>query len=140
MRQLANRCGRLLSLLALLGVLLHAQALVRHVLLAAAHSVSVENAALIADLGVICHAPADAEAIDAPSSTPGSPASPKDKVSSCPVCAGLLSLHALQPPTLDISFQQCRSAPVRIASAQNGKVLPRYLRPPGRGPPTVTSI
>ncbi len=128
---------RWLGLLAVLGVLLHAGAVVRHnavVLAAASRATSgvAADRALAADLRLICGAAAHmAEAM-----LPGGngPAGDPEK---CPICAGLASAHALaavEQPTLAVPYGDHA---ITIATDDQRVSIQRRYRPPSRAPPTL---
>ena len=123
---------RLISLVVLLGVLVHAHALVRHnSVMLNAH---LQRATLIADLLVICH-PSGTGTIDT-ASLPDVPR-PTDVENNCPLCSGLGPAIALPPPDLApyyVAFHPARPVPPTAVR------VPEYLRtffPPARGPPRL---
>lgn len=124
---------RWISLLALLGVLWHAGALVRHnAVMAGAH---LQHQALVTDLQVICHSggPGAAE----PANLPHIPR-PYDVEFGCPICSGVASAFALIGPepvvlTAELSSKQIEP-PVLVASLA---VAPERLLPPARAPPAT---
>lgn len=124
------RLRRWLSVLAIVGVLLHAGALVRHHVYmaggaaAANSSASAAVDALLADLTFICHAGGD---------TPdgGTPPSAKP---SCPVCSGLASLIALAPPDNEL-LHRFEGQGIKVAAGHERLSTPVRLRPHSRGPP-----
>lgn len=123
---------RAVSYLVVLGVLLHAAALVRHnAVMLDAHGL---RASLIADLAAICH-PSGSNSID-PASLPDVPV-PTDAQNGCPVCSGLVFALALPTPDLTphfIAFDPPRPDPAIVAVRQP---LPRAVLPPSRGPPSL---
>lgn len=121
---------RIASFVVLLGVLLHAHAIVRHngVMLDA----HLQRAALITDLLVICH-PSGTGSIDT-ASLPDIPR-PTDAQNNCPLCSGLGPIIALPPPDLVpyyVAFDPERPSPAPAAHATE---LLRTFIPPARGPP-----
>lgn len=123
---------RAISGLVMLGVLLHAAALVRHnAVMLDAHLL---RGSLIADLMVICH-PSGTNSID-PAHLPDVPV-PTDAQNGCPVCSGLAFVAALPTPDLTphfVAFDPPRLRPVIVAAH---RALPRAVLPPSRGPPTL---
>ena len=123
---------RVVSHRVVLGVLLHAAALVRHnAVMLDAHLL---RGSLIADLMVICH-PSGTSSVD-PASLPDVPV-PTDAQNGCPVCSGLALAVALPTPDLTphfVAFDPPRLSPVIVAAHHP---LPRALLPPSRGPPTL---
>jgi hypothetical protein len=124
---------RWISLLAVVGVLLHAGALVRHnAAMAGAH---LQHQALVADLQVICHSggPGAAEPADIPYVP-----RPFDAEKGCPLCSGVASAFALIGPAPVFSgVELCSKAfepPVFVAAVP---VAPTRLLPPARGPPDM---
>lgn len=121
---------RLISFVVLLGVLLHAHAIVRHNgIMLDAH---LQRASLVADLIVICH-PSGTGTVDA-ASLPDVPL-PSDAENNCPLCSGLGPAVALPPPAFTpyyVAFAPARPSP---PPAIHGKALPRTFIPPARGPP-----
>lgn len=124
---------RLMSFVVLLGVLLHAQALVRHnSVMLDAH---LKRASLIADLLVICH-PSGTGTIDA-ASLPDVPR-PTDAENDCPLCSGLGPAVALLPPDLTptyIAFLPAHPIPLPVVGRPE---LLRAFIPPATGPPLLT--
>jgi hypothetical protein len=123
---------RMISFVLLLGVLLHAHALVRHngVMLGA----HLQRATLIADLLVICH-PSGTGTIDA-ASLPDIPR-PTDAQNNCPICSNLgatLALVAPSPVPTHIAFYPAERSPL---PAGRGTELLRTFIPPARGPPGI---
>lgn len=122
---------RLVSYLIVLGVLVHAAALVRHnAVMLEAHA---KRALLVADLTVICH-PSDAT-ID-PANLPDIPR-PTDAQNNCPVCSGLVMATTLPPPApvlRRVVFDPPRLSPVIVADIWRS---PQEILPPTRGPPSL---
>jgi hypothetical protein len=122
---------RAVSYLVVLGVLLHAAALVRHngVMLDA----HLLRGSLIADLHVLCN-PSGTGSVDA-SGLVDVPI-PTDAQNGCPVCSGLAFALALPTPDLTpyfIAFDLPRLRAVLVAAK---RPPPRAVLPPSRGPPT----
>ena len=122
-----------ISLLAVLGVLLHAGALVRHnAVMAGAH---LQHQALVADLQVICHSGGPGAA--GPADLPQIPR-PFDAEKGCPLCSGVASAVALTGPDPVCLGAELHSSPfeppVFVASLH---AVPGRLLPPARGPPGI---
>jgi hypothetical protein len=123
---------RAIGYLLVLGVLLHAAALVRHnAVMLEAHAL---RAALIADLMVICH-PSGASRTD-PAGLPDVPL-PTDAQNGCPVCSGLAFALALPAPDLTPRFVAFDPPRLRPAIVATHHPLPRAVLPPSRGPPAL---
>jgi hypothetical protein len=128
------RFRTLIRLIAVLGVLLHAAALVRHHgMMLGGH---LQHQALLSDLAALCHAGGDNGSPTA--ELPWIPA-PTQSKSDCPVCAGQVSAFALAAPDLP-------QLPSRVAVAESWQIAasrghPQYhaVCPPARGPPAVTT-
>jgi hypothetical protein len=121
---------RLISFVVLLGVLLHAHAVVRHNgVMLDAHLQRVE---LIKDLLLICH-PSGTGTVDT-ASLPDVPR-PTDAQNNCPLCSGLGPAIVLLPPDLVpyyVAFVPKQPSP---PPALRGTELLRAFIPPARGPP-----
>lgn len=131
---------RLASVLALLSVLVHAAALGRHVVAVATGSAPTMEAVLLADLGVICHLPAasDASASDPSVAQPSQPSGqPGGAQNTCPLCAGLASLHMLPPPDVALLPVLRAEHVAQIAGEDQRRTFQRRIRPPGRAPPAI---
>jgi hypothetical protein len=119
------------TIVAVLGVLLHAGMLVRHHgLVLSAHLL---EQVLASNLATFCHGGADA-ASRSPGSLPDIP-KPSDAQSGCPVCSGQAPAFALVAPDY-------LEAPARFAAATSwteperaNPALRRAVCPPARGPP-----
>lgn len=121
---------RLISFVVLLGVLLHAHAIVRHNgTMLDAH---LQRASLIADLVLICH-PSGTGTVDI-ASLPDVPR-PTDAQNNCPVCSGLGPVAALPPPDLEPYYIAFFSAQPSPPPAVHGIEVLRAFIPPARGPP-----
>lgn len=121
---------RWISIVALLGVLLHVGALVRHssVMLDAL----LRHGALIADLRQLCHG---GSAHTADVGTLPSVPRPSDAQNGCPICSGLASAFAIaspDPAPLVAPFGRPIQGQIAVADLV-GPILP--LIPPARGPP-----
>ncbi len=120
------------SLLATIGVLLHAGLIVRHNSLMAA--ADYERAALADAFGVICHSQADT---DDPSDRSDADV-PSKRPSHCPICLGFSSAAAVLP---ELPFHSFRPG-VKKSWAPSFAIL-RVTDgigawwPPGRGPPSI---
>jgi hypothetical protein len=123
---------RAVSYLVVLGVLLHATAVVRHnAVMLDAHLL---RASLIADLMVICH-PSGNSSVD-PAYHPDVPV-PTDAQNGCPVCSGLAFALALPPPDLTPHFVAFDPPRLRAVIVAAHRPLPRAILPPSRGPPNL---
>lgn len=120
---------RWVGIVAVVGLLLHAAAVVRHHALMLANSLDPAVAALSTDLEQICHFNGDAteRGHDKRPSASGN----------CPICTGIAAAFALPPPA---EWQQREPIVVveryQIRPDQRVDQLKR-IRPPGRGPPEV---
>jgi len=120
-----------ISIVAMVGVLLHAGLLVRHGLAMA--DAARQYHALLGDLGTLCRSgPGEAhiDAADLPQLPQPSGAT------GCPICAGLVAAFALaapQPAALAVRTQV--AAQLACAGAEAARPLPRSAHPPARGPP-----
>jgi hypothetical protein len=121
---------RFVSFVVLLGVMLHAHAIVRH------NSVMLDahfhRTTLITDLLSICH-PSGTGTVDA-ASLPDVPR-PTDAQNDCPLCSGLAPAVALPPPDLVpcyVAFRPAQPSPLPVI---RGTELLRTFIPPARGPP-----
>lgn len=123
-----RRFGGIISLVAVLGMLVHAGLLVRHngMMLDAAF----DRIALIFAGQIICH--------DADGTTKLSenlPHHPSGKMPNCPVCMGALAGAAILPPMIAFpAIAMPRARPMAIA-AQRLAMGTRGIRPPTRAPP-----
>lgn len=131
-RKTAVRLRSLISLFAVISMLVHAAAIVRH------HAVMVradlQYHSLLADLGHMCGPGAQSQSDDAPSIP-----RPSSAEFGCPVCAGLVPLFALDaerchlvPPQKVIQYQTIAAASAIVDAL-------RWLQPPVRAPPTRIS-
>ena len=125
---------RWISFLAVLGVLLHAGAVVRHhvVMLGTPGPTGAEQA-LLANLQAICHGAGGQEnraATDGPSNQ-----TPADVNKRCPLCAGVVGLFALLTPEPALAVRLAAASRIFAGDTAVQVVLPRTLYPPTRGPP-----
>lgn len=127
------RSRKWISVLALLGVLLHAGAIVRHN--AAMTGVTLQYQALLTDLIQICHGGAGGDTL-ATAELPFVP-KPTDAQNGCPICSGLgpvVALLAAQPAVVAVDL------PTAIAFHPETHCVPDSgyaVCPPARGPPAV---
>jgi len=120
-----------IGLVAALGVLLQAGALVRHRLVLA--DAGAQYLAMLADFGSICQASAGAgHAL--PSGQSPIPA-PSDPRGACPVCLGLVAAFALVGPEPEPLKVEAGSMALQEGSEVLRPALPRTAHPPARGPP-----
>jgi len=120
-----------ISIVATMGVLLHAGLLVRHSLAMA--DASRQYHAILADLGSLCQgSPGEARipAADLPQVPQPSDAT------GCPICAGLVAAFALaapQPGAVPVPTEAATQLPWFGAAVE--QPLLRTAHPPARGPP-----
>ena len=127
------RSRRWISVLALLGVLLHAGAIVRHN--AAMTGANLQYQALVTGLSQLCHSVTSGKVLAA-AELPFVP-KPTDAQNGCPICSGLSPAVALAAPELEVAFVP---APVAIAfhpDAQRTSASAHAVCPPARGPPAA---
>jgi hypothetical protein len=120
-----------ISVLAVLGVLLHAGAIARHN--AAMAGAALDYRALLAGLTQICHGGSGTGRIDA-SELPYVPP-PNDAQSGCPICSGLSPVLALAAPPAGLALAFAPSSPVSVREAYGVRGAENHLHPPARGPP-----
>lgn len=122
---------RWIGILAVMGVLLHSAALVRHHgMMLPAGSLEPAVAALEADLATICHFSLDGTGSSGKTSQPVAG-------KNCPLCSGLASLFALPPPLQWLLPEPAvASFDYQLWLDQRVAQLKR-IRPPGRGPPLL---
>jgi hypothetical protein len=122
---LVRRFEKIIGLVAIIGVLLHAGLLVRHngVMLDAAF----DRLALSFAGGVICHG-------DGVGSDSGMPAH-SDKVPNCPVCFAATLGAAILPPMVALSGKGHASHLVLANADQQIGQRAENIRPPSRAPP-----
>lgn len=136
---------RIVAILAVVGMLLHAFALVRHATVMMAHEfadAAVASAAsrtpstalqaFEADLSAICHTDRGGTRAQ-----PDSGQAPESGKSSCPICTGLCAAVALTTPV--IQFVSPASPPVAEFELPRDQRVEQHkrIRPPGRGPPSL---
>lgn len=127
------RSRKWISVLALLGVLLHAGAIVRHI--AAMTGANLQYQSLLAGLSQLCHSATSGKVLAA-AELPFVP-KPTDAQNGCPICSGLSPAVALAAPELEVAFV---SAPVAIAFHPDAPRTPasgHAVCPPARGPPAT---
>jgi hypothetical protein len=122
-----------IGIIALLSVLLHAGAIVRHngVMLGA----TFQYQALLGDLARICHSAgttADVPAADLPAIP-----KPSDAQNGCPLCSGLASAFALIGPEPAAIVLPQPVAPVFHVRAIVVPSATHAVHPPARGPPAL---
>jgi hypothetical protein len=120
---------RVVSVLAVLGVLLHAGAVARHQTLMV--QAWLQHSQLAADLLSICNSSGQTKATDLPTVP-----RPTDAQNGCPVCAGLLSVAVLLPAEqvvlpLEDGGGTISRPPIGAAAS----LIVAHERPPARGPP-----
>lgn len=122
---------RLISLVAMLGVLLHAGLIVRHSTIML--SAKLLHNDLVSALGVICHSDGTIKEVPA-SELPAVPA-PSDTQSDCPICMGMIAAAAVLPSTTAMRHPADRASE-RVAVVGEA-IAPRLAAtwPPPRGPP-----
>ncbi len=125
-----KRWRKLISLIAVAGLLVHAWALMTHSVMAL--SLHLAGAGVSQDLGVICrggpatNVPDDSEPKDAPNPS---------KSSSCPLCLGCgPGVALLDEPTFPKVIHSRLSVRLEIVAETITRRL-AHLRPPTRGPP-----
>jgi hypothetical protein len=123
-----------ISIVATLGVLLHAGVLVRHSL--AMSDAARQYHSILADLGSLCRA-STPEGRIAASDLPQVPR--PSGARDCPVCTGLVAAFALAGPqpaalTVPTSTAMLHLGCARVTAA---RPLPRTVHPPARGPPPL---
>jgi hypothetical protein len=127
------RSRKWIGILALLGVLLHAGAIVRHN--ATMTGATFQYQALLTGLAQICHGSGTGGAIDA-SDLPYVPR-PSDAQNGCPICSGLSPALALATPQ---SETVAAPAPAAVEFYVDTHCVPdsgHAVCPPARGPPAV---
>lgn len=122
---------RWISILALIGVLLHAGALVRHN--AVMTGAALQYGTLLADLAQLCHGgTTDTTSADLPYVP-----RPSDAQNGCPLCSGLAPVVALAAPELAVIVRQHASAAVFYPDTRTAPERSRAVHPPARGPPAL---
>ncbi len=127
------RLRRWISIVAMMGVLLHAGLLVRHGL--AMTDATQAYHAILADLATLCRAIPGNEPIPA-SDLPSLP-QPSDPMS-CPICAGLVAAFAIPAPQPAALPVPAAAATQRFSIAVAAVRPMRAAHPPARGPPVNT--
>lgn len=125
------RSRKWISVLALLGVLLHAGAIARHN--AVMTGAAFQYQALLTGLSQICHGSATRVAA---AELPFVPR-PSDAQNGCPICSGLSPAVALSAPWLEVASV---AVPVAIAFHPDARCTPdsgHAVCPPARGPPAA---
>jgi hypothetical protein len=125
------RARRWIGLAAVLAVVLHAGALVRHG--QAMDDAARQRQGLLVDLASLCHSEASAQAERGPE-LPLLPM-PGQERAACPICLGVVPGFALLVPGLEPVDYPARAAPVDAGSDIAATGLPRLSHPPARGPP-----
>lgn len=129
------RLNRLMAYLAVVGVLMHAVAAVRHhTLMLNAFS---HHAELVASLSVICHN--DGSVTRLPASEVPTIPQPAENQASCPVCLGMLaSFVPPSPPASPISCGELVAMVQFFARSESISTRLASVNPPTRGPPATT--
>ena len=128
---------KLVGLVAIFGVLLHAGLIVRHS--TSMIAAQIQHTELAAALGVICHGGGSAVALPAseipniPSELPASGGGTQD----CPLCMGFGMASAVLPDRIAV-----RNLPVASSARQEivAIIIARRMaavRPPSTGPPSI---
>ena len=122
-----RRFERIISLVAVVGVLLHAGLLVRHngIMLDAAF----DRLALSFAGGVICHG--DGSGIQPASGMPAH----SGEMANCPVCVGAMAGAAILPPLVMLPGNGLASILHTAEADQHIGHHPGDVRPPSRAPP-----
>jgi hypothetical protein len=124
---------RWISVVALVGVLLHAGAIVRHN--ASMLGALLRHQALLTDLAQICHRDSGGDA-RLTADLPVVPM-PSDAQKGCPICSGLAPLFGLTAPAVTWLLKRAHEAahqPIAVAALP---VQPRTALPQARGPPSL---
>lgn len=127
------RSRKWISVLALLGVFLHAGAIVRHN--AAMTGATLQYQALLTGLSQLCHSATSGKVLAA-DELPFVP-KPTDAQNGCPICSGLSPAVALAAPKLEVAFVV---ASVVFAFHPAAHCVPdsgHAVCPPARGPPAA---
>ena len=128
------RSRKWISVLALLGVLLHAGAIARHN--AAMTGATFQYQALLTGLAQLCHSSTTGKVLAA-AELPYVP-KPTDAQNGCPICSGLSPAIALAPAPSLKSFSF--AAPAAVAFHPDTRCTPdsgHAVCPPARGPPAA---
>ena len=127
------RSRKWISVLALLGVLLHAGAIARHN--AVMTGANLQYQALLTGLSQLCHSATSGKVL-AVAELPFVP-KPTDAQNGCPICSGLSPAVALATPKLEGTFVP---ATVAITFQPDARCTPdsgHAVCPPARGPPAA---
>lgn len=134
------RRRRWISCVVMLGVLLHAYALVRHnTVMLTAH---LSHSALLSDLGILCQ-PSMAMREQSTGMTGAASSElshvprPADAQHDCPICSGLAALAALPVPDAEPHYLVFDPPALRPTTQAAPVVQSRTLSPPVRGPPSL---
>ena len=125
------RARRWIGLAAVLAVVLHAGALVRHG--QAMDDAARQRQGLLADLASLCHSETSTQAERGPE-LPLLPMRGQDQAA-CPICLGVVPGFVLMVPGLEPVDYPSRSTLVDPRSDIATTGLPRLSHPPARGPP-----
>lgn len=123
---------KLASLLATIGLLLHAGLIVRHhsIMAAADH----DRLVMTGVLGTLCLSNQDEDGAPATPSTEA----PGKQQSRCPICLGFASPDTILPELVSHRFDHGVITSARYAVTDERAVIARViLWPPGRGPPSL---
>lgn len=127
------RSRKWISVLALLGVLMHAGAIARHN--AVMTGANLQYQALLTGLSQLCHSATSGKVLAA-AELPFVP-KPTDAQNGCPICSGLSPAVALISPQPEVGFTP---APVAVAFHPDTQCTPdsgHAVCPPARGPPAA---
>ena len=127
------RSRKWISVLALLGVLLHAGAIARHN--AVMTGANLQFQALLTGLAQLCHSSTTGKLLAA-AELPYIP-KPTDAQNGCPLCSGLSPAIALLSPQPEFVFAR---APVAVVFHPDTRCTPdlgHAVCPPARGPPAA---
>jgi hypothetical protein len=122
------------SILAVLGVLLHAGAIVRHN--AAMAAASLQYQALVAGLSQICHGAGTGSGTLDASELPYVPR-PNDAQNGCPICSGLSPAVALAAPSAVVALVLPSASISFHPQSDIVQGSGHAVCPPARGPPTT---
>lgn len=127
---------RVIAVLALLGVLLHSAAVVRHHALMTARLSEAALVAMLSELGVICHTETAQDNQSGTAAGDGRSA-PGNAGQSCPICSGLASLFLISPPAGPIVALSLPLGAAYDPEPDQRITQFKRIRPPGRGPPSL---
>jgi hypothetical protein len=120
-------------LLALLGCLINAVALPSH---AAVHAPSnALDAALVADLAIICHGDPAAAGGDPANTTSPAPQAPGDPGSDCPICKGIIGFQLAILAVAEIGLLERATTAVVFPRTDDRVSLSSLIAPRSRAPP-----